>query len=96
VTAEIPVAPSKSLDTVEELREALITLRTEHEALVKGSTQAQQLLASSCRFAEYSRIRMRCCWRSTQSIRASSNVLPQNPLRYSAHAGRWARSSTKS
>jgi signal transduction histidine kinase/CheY-like chemotaxis protein len=44
VTAEIPVAPSKSLDTVEELREALITLRTEHEALVKGSTQAQQLL----------------------------------------------------
>ena len=44
MTAEIPVVPSKSLDTVEELREALITLRTEHEALVKGSTQAQQLL----------------------------------------------------
>jgi hypothetical protein len=44
VTAEIRPVPAPSIETSEELREALITLRTEHEALMKSSQHAQQLL----------------------------------------------------
>jgi signal transduction histidine kinase/CheY-like chemotaxis protein len=41
---EIRFGSSTPIETSEELREALITLRTEHEALVQTSTHAQQLL----------------------------------------------------
>jgi signal transduction histidine kinase len=44
VTVEIGLGSATSIETSEELREALITLRTEHEALVKASNHAQQLL----------------------------------------------------
>jgi len=38
------MGPATSIETSEELREALITLRTEHEALLQLSTHSQQLL----------------------------------------------------
>jgi signal transduction histidine kinase/ActR/RegA family two-component response regulator len=41
---EIHAVSAPSIETSEELREALITLRTEHEALMKSSQHAQQLL----------------------------------------------------
>jgi len=44
VTAEIRLNSTTSIETAEELREALVTLRTEHEALVQQSTHAEQLL----------------------------------------------------
>ncbi len=44
MSAEIRQGVAASIETSEELRESLITLRTEHEALVKASTHAQQLL----------------------------------------------------
>ncbi len=44
MTAEIRVGSSASIETSEELRETLDTLRTEHAALVTASTHSQQLL----------------------------------------------------
>ncbi len=44
MSAEIGLGSAMSIETSEELREALLTLRTEHEALVKASNHAQQLL----------------------------------------------------
>jgi signal transduction histidine kinase len=41
---EIPLGSAASIETCEELRAALLTLRTEHEALVKASIHAEQLL----------------------------------------------------
>lgn len=44
MNVEIRLGSATPIETSEELREALITLRTEHEALVKANTHAQQLL----------------------------------------------------
>jgi len=44
VTSGFRVDPAASIETSEELREALVTLRTEHAALMKAAIQAEQLL----------------------------------------------------
>ena len=44
MTTEIRAGSATTIESAEELREALITLRTEHEALLKASIHAQQLL----------------------------------------------------
>ncbi len=44
MTVEIRLGSAPSIETTEELREALITLRTEHAALATANTHAQQLL----------------------------------------------------
>lgn len=44
MTTDLHSGSAATIESAEELREALIALRTEHEALLKASTHAQQLL----------------------------------------------------